>query len=70
LSNQTDEPRCHLTGGGIKPPKGAVVKSYGAERLGKDIPRVYQVWIEELNESEPLMRSREVAISCQKLRSM
>jgi len=28
--------RCRLTGGGIKPPKGAVVKSYGTERLGKD----------------------------------
>jgi hypothetical protein len=27
--------RCHLAGGGIKPPKGAVVKSHGAERLGK-----------------------------------
>ena len=23
---------------GIKPPKGAVVKSYGTERLGKDMP--------------------------------
>ena len=38
LSNQTDEPRCHLTGGGIKPPKGAEVKSFGTERLGKDMP--------------------------------
>jgi len=27
--------RCSLAGGGIKPPKGAVVKSYGIERLGK-----------------------------------
>lgn len=27
--------RCHLTGEGIKPPEGAVVKSYGAERSGK-----------------------------------
>lgn len=32
--------RCRLTGGGIKPPKGAVVKSHGAERLGKDPTRV------------------------------
>lgn len=32
--------RCHLAGGGIKPPKGAVVKSYGIERLGKGVPRV------------------------------
>jgi hypothetical protein len=27
--------RGRLAGGGLKPPKGAVVKSYGAERLGK-----------------------------------
>ena len=26
--------RCHFAGRGIKPPKGAVVKSHGAERLG------------------------------------
>ena len=62
--------RCRFSGGGIKPPNGAVVKSHGTERLGKDMPRVYQVWIKELNENEPLMRSREVAITCQKLRSM
>jgi hypothetical protein len=31
--------RCRLAGGGLKPPKGAVVKSHGAERLGKDMPR-------------------------------
>ena len=62
--------RCRFTGGGIKPPEGAVVKSYGTERLGKDIPRVYQVWIQELNENEPLMRSREVATLSQKPRSM
>jgi len=52
--------RCHLAGEGIKPPNGAVVKSHGAERFGKDKPRAYQVWIKELNESEPLMRCREV----------
>jgi hypothetical protein len=27
--------RCRLAGEGIKPPKGAVFKRYGAERLGK-----------------------------------
>ena len=32
--------RCRLTGEGIKPPKGAVIKSHGAERLGKVTPRV------------------------------
>ena len=52
--------RCRLTGEGIKPPNGAVVKSYGAERFGKGNPRGYQVWIKELNESKPLMRCREV----------
>ncbi len=26
--------RCRLAGGGIKPPKGALVKSHGTERLG------------------------------------
>lgn len=28
--------RGHLAGEGSKPPKGALVKSQGAERLGKD----------------------------------
>jgi len=28
--------RSRLAGKGFKPPKGAVVKSHGAERLGKD----------------------------------
>lgn len=32
--------RCRLTGEGIKPPKGAVVKSYGTERLGKVATRL------------------------------
>jgi len=32
----THRNRC--TGKGFKPPKGAVVKSYGAERLGKGSP--------------------------------
>jgi len=36
-----------------------VVKSCGAERLGKGSSRDYQVLIKELNESEPLMRCRE-----------
>jgi hypothetical protein len=38
-----------------------VVKSHGAERLGKGKPRVYQVWIKEMNESESLKRCRESA---------
>jgi hypothetical protein len=52
--------RCRLTGEGIKPPNGAAIKSCGTERFGKGNLRDYQVWIKELNESEPLMRSREV----------
>jgi hypothetical protein len=32
--------RCRLTGEGIKPPEGAVVKSYGAERSGKVATRL------------------------------
>jgi len=30
--------RKHCIGEACKPPKGAVVKSHGAERLGKDRP--------------------------------
>jgi len=41
--------RSRLAGEGFKPPKGALVKSQGAKRLGKDKPRVYQVWIKEMN---------------------
>ncbi len=41
--------RSRLAGEGFKPPKGAVVKSHGTERLGKGKPRVYQVWIKEMN---------------------
>jgi len=42
--------RSRLTGDGIKPPKGAVVKSYGAERLGKSPRQEHgQVLIKETN---------------------
>ena len=53
--------QCRLIGEGIKPPKGALVKSQGIERLGNDQSRIGQV--------QPLLRCREVATSCQKLRS-
>ena len=59
--------RSRLAGEGFKPPKGAVVKSYGAERLGKVHPRGVQVRIKEMNESEPPMRCRESGTICQKL---
>jgi len=52
--------RFHCTGRGSKPPKGAVVKSHGAERLGKGWQQECRlVWIKELNASEPLKRIRE-----------
>lgn len=35
--------RCRLIGEGIKPPKGALVKSQGIERLGNDQSRTGQV---------------------------
>ena len=41
--------RSRLAGEGFKSPKGAVVKSHGAERLGKGSPRGCQVWIKEMN---------------------
>ncbi len=65
-----------------KPPKGALVKSHGIERLGIAkqsrtpviifVSKIYtkQVLIEEMNESEPLKRCREVVIFCQKSQSM
>lgn len=46
--------QCRLIGGGIKPPKGALVKSQGIERLGNVQSRTVQVRIKEMNTSEPL----------------
>jgi len=59
--------RSRLAGEGFKPSKGALVKSQGTERLGKVHSRGVQVWVKEMNESEPLMRCRESATFCQKL---
>lgn len=42
----THQDRC--TGKGFKPPKGAVFKRYGTERLGNGSPRGCQVWIMEM----------------------
>ena len=53
-----------------KPPKGALVKSQGAERLGNGASRMHQVGVKKLNVNEPLKRSREVATFSQKPRSM
>lgn len=59
--------RCRFVREGIKPPKGALVKSHGTERLGEYNPRDYQVSIKEMNASEPLMKCRESGTICQKL---
>jgi hypothetical protein len=46
-------------GGGRKPPRGAPVKSRGAERRGKGALSARQVWITKASESEPLMKCRK-----------
>ena len=46
-------------GGGRKPPRGAPVKSRGAELAETARHRVGQVWITKASESEPLMRRRK-----------
>jgi hypothetical protein len=46
-------------GGGRKPPRGAPVKSRGAERRGKGAPSARQVWITKASESEPPMKCRK-----------
>ena len=39
-------------GGGRKPPRGASVKSRGAERRGKGVLSARQVWITKASESD------------------
>ena len=46
-------------GGGRKPPRGAPVKSRGAELAETARHRAGQVWITKASESEPLMRRRK-----------
>lgn len=46
-------------GGGRKPPRGAPVKSRGAELAETARHRARQVWITKASESEPLMRRRK-----------
>ncbi len=43
--------QCRLIGEGVKPPKGAFVKSKDAERLGIGYSRISQVLIKEMNPS-------------------
>jgi hypothetical protein len=46
-------------GGGRKPPRGALVKSRGAERRGKGVLSARQVWITKASESEPPLKCRK-----------
>ena len=46
-------------GGGCKPPRGAPVKSRGAELAETARHRARQVWITKASTSEPLMRRRK-----------
>jgi RNA-directed DNA polymerase len=46
-------------GGGRKPPRGAPVKSRGAERRGDGALSARQVWITKASESEPPMKCRK-----------
>src|SRR6266496_3330759 len=45
-------------GGGRKPPRGASVKSRGAERRGEGALRARQVWAKKVSVSKPLMTCR------------
>jgi RNA-directed DNA polymerase len=51
--------RGRRAGGGRKPPRGASVKSRGAERRGKGVLLARQVWITKASESEPPMKCRK-----------
>jgi hypothetical protein len=46
-------------GGGRKPPRGASVKSRGAERRGDGALSARQVWITKASESEPPLKCRK-----------
>jgi len=46
-------------GGGRKPPRGAPVKSRGAERRGDGALSARQVWIAKASESEPPLKCRK-----------
>jgi hypothetical protein len=46
-------------GGGRKPPRGAPVKSRGAERRGEGVLSARQVWITKASESEPPLKCRK-----------
>ena len=53
--------RGRSAGGGRKPPRGASVKSRGAERCGEGAPRARQVWAKKANASDPLMTCRKLS---------
>ena len=51
--------RSRSAGGGCKPPRGAPVKSRGAERRGKGALSACQVWITKASGSEPPLTCRK-----------
>jgi RNA-directed DNA polymerase len=51
--------RDRRAGGGRKPPRGAPVKSRGAERRGDGVLSARQVWITKASESEPPLKCRK-----------
>jgi len=51
--------RGRSVGGGRKPPRGAPVKSRGAERRGDGALSARQVWITKASESEPPLKCRK-----------
>ena len=51
--------RDRRAGGGRKPPRGAPVKSRGAERRGEGALSARQVWITKASESEPPLKCRK-----------
>jgi len=48
--------RWRPSGDASKPPCGAVAKIHGVERTRKKAQKMGQVWIMEMNVSEPLMK--------------
>ena len=57
--------RRRSSGGAYKPPTGAVIKSHGAERVRKRLTKISQVRSRKMNESEPLMKHRNLLKLCQ-----
>ena len=57
--------RKRSSGRACKPPTGAIVKSYGTERVWKRPVNTGQVRTRKMNENEPLSKHRNVQNICQ-----